>query len=198
VQTARGAGLEWRASVDGGAALVEPPRFTLDAVAPDGTRFEVPDSHHLKITAPAQRRVALTVRSGAWSSRVRVPAGRSRRLVVPGGPVTPTADRARGRTTFPTSPLPAGMTSPARAVDGDPGTSWRPGDSGRMVVDLGAVVPVADVRLTWSAGRRRPVRTEASDDGLHYATLGARTRYLAVVVDGWRPGDAELVELAVH
>jgi hypothetical protein len=198
VQTARGAGLDWRTSVAGGAAVVEPPRFTLDATAPDGTRFEVPDSHHLTIVAPAGHRVALTVRSGSWSRKVRVRPGRSRRLVVPGGPVTPTADRARDRTTFPTSPLPAGMTSPAHAVDGDPHTTWRPGESGRMVVDLGAVVPVKDVRMTWSPGRRRPVRVEASDDGLRYAALGARTRYLAIAVEGWQPGDAELVELAVR
>jgi hypothetical protein len=112
--------------------------------------------------------------------------------------VTPTADLARGRTTFPTSPLPAGMTAPSRAVDGDPRTAWRPGASGRMVVDLGAVVAVQDVRLTWSKGRRRPVRVEASEEGLRYAPLAGRARYVAVAVEGWRPGDAELRELSVR
>jgi hypothetical protein len=176
---------------------VEPPRFTLDDDVPDGTRLTVADSHHLKITAPARRRVVVTVRSGEWSWKVWVPAGRSRSLAMPGAPVTPTADLARGRTTFPTSPLPAGMTSPARAVDGDPSTAWRPGESGRMVVDLGAVVQIRDVRLTWSKGRRRQWRIEASQDGLTYAALGAKARYVAVAVEGWRPGDAQLVELAV-
>ena len=196
-QVARGGGLEWPVDLAGGRARVEPPRFMLDDNVPDGTRFEVADSHHLKITAPAGRKVVATVRSGAWSAKVQVRAGRSRRLVMPGAPATPTSDLARGRTTFPTSPLPAGMTSPARAVDGDPRTAWRPGESGRMVVDLGAVVPVGSVRPTWSRGHRRPWRIEASKDGLTYTTLGEQARYVALVVEGWRPGDAELVDLAV-
>ena len=111
--------------------------------------------------------------------------------------MTPTADLARGRTTFPTSPLPAGMTSPARAVDGDPRTAWRPGESGRMVVDLGAVVAVSDVRLTWSKGRRGTVRVTASKDGLSYAPPAGQARYVAVAVDGWAPGDAELIHLVI-
>lgn len=197
-QVVRRGGLEWPIDLAAGRAHVEPPRFTVDGKPPEGTRFEVTDSQHLAVTAPAGRKVAVTVRCGAWSKAVRVRPGRTRRYAMPGAPVTPTADLARGRTTFPTSPLPAGMTSPARAVDGDPGTAWRPGTSGRMVVDLGAVVPVTDVRATWSSGGpHRPWRIEASQDGLSYATLGARARYVAVVVEGWRPGDAELVELAV-
>lgn len=197
VQVARRKGLDWTVSLPGGTAVVEPPRFTLDQAVPDGTRFEVTDSHHLTVTAPAGRKVAVRLRAGSWSATVRVRAGRSRAVVVPGEPVTPTTDLARGRTTFPTSPLPAGMTSPARAVDGDPRTAWRPGGSGRMVVDLGAVVAISDVRLTWSKGRRRPVRVEVSRDGVDYQPLGSHARYVAVVVEGWRPGDAELVELGV-
>src|SRR6185436_19473474 len=108
-----------------------------------GPRLHLAVSHLLTITAPAGRRVVVTVRAGSWSSTVRVRPGRSRDVVVPGAPVTPTADLARGRGPFPTSPLPAGMTSPARAVDGDPRTAWRPGPAGRMVVDLGAVVTVS-------------------------------------------------------
>jgi len=198
VQVARRKGLDWRVSLAGGAAVVEPARFTLDEAVPDGTRFEVADSHHLSITAPAGHKVVVTVRAGSWSAKVRVRAGRSRAVVVPGAePVTPTADLALGRTTFPTSPLPAGMTSPALAVDGNPRTAWRPGESGRMVVDLGAVVAVSEVRLTWSEGRRRPVRTEASRDGVGYTPLGGDARYVAVAVEGWRQGDAELVHLAI-
>ncbi|MEU8611118.1 discoidin domain-containing protein [Actinoplanes sp. NPDC048791] len=197
-QVARRRGLDWTVSLAGGTALVEPPRFTVEDGVPDGTKFEVADSHHLTVTAPAEHKVVVTVRSGSWSSTIRVSAGRSRSVTVPGAPVTPTADLARGRTTFPTSPLPAGMSTPARAVDGDPRTAWRPGPSGRMVVDLGAVVAVADVQLTWSKGRRRPVRVEASRDGVTYAALGGSARYVAVVVEGWRPGDAELVHLTVR
>ncbi|RSM45081.1 hypothetical protein DMB66_51580 [Actinoplanes sp. ATCC 53533] len=198
VQVVRRKGLDWTVSLAGGTAAVEPARFTLDEAVPDGTRFEVADSHHLTVTAPAGRKVVVTVRAGSWSSKLWVRAGRSRDVVVPGaGPVTPTADLALGRTTFPTSPLPAGMTSPAQAVDGDPRTAWRPGESGRMVVDLGAVVAVSDVRLTWSRGRRRPVRVEASSYGVVYTPLGDKARYVAVVVEGWRHGDAELIRLAI-
>ena len=196
-QVARHRGLDWTVSVAGGTALVEPPRFTVEDAVPDGTRFTVTDSHHLTITAPAAHRVVVTVRAGSWSSTVWVRPGRSRDVVVPGAPVTPTTDLARGRTTFPTSPLPAGMSSPARAVDGDPRTAWRPGASGRMVVDLGAVVTVSDVRLTWSKGSRRLVRVTASPDGVGYAAPAGRARYVAVAVEGWRPGDAELVHLVV-
>ncbi|MEU8232595.1 discoidin domain-containing protein [Actinoplanes sp. NPDC048967] len=197
-QVARRRGLDWTVSLAGGTALVEPPRFTVEDGVPDGTRFEVADSHHLTVTAPAKHKVVVTVRAGSWSSTIRVSAGRSRSVTVPGAPVTPTADLARGRTTFPTSPLPAGMSPPARAVDGDPRTAWRPGPSGRMVVDLGAVTAVADVQLTWSKGRRRPVRVEASRDGVTYAALSGTARYVAVAVEDWRPGDAELVHLTVR
>jgi hypothetical protein len=97
-------------------------------------------------------------------------------------------------------------------VDGDPRTAWRPGPSGRMVVDLGEVRDVALIRLAWTAGWVCPVRLESSTDGLTYAAVDllprrARSstsavqlsaRYLAVLAVGWRTGDAELVELAVE
>jgi hypothetical protein len=201
VQTVSATGVDLVVSLAAGAGRVEPPRFTVEGSPAVGTRFQVTDSHHVVVTAPAGRRpVAVTLRAGSWSTRVRVPAGASRSITVPGGPVTPTADLARGRTTFPTSPLPAGMSDPHRAVDGDSGTSWRPGPTGRMVVDLGAAHPLTAVRLTWSRGRRRPVRVETSTDGLAYAPAvlpGTSGRYVAVVVTGWRRGDAELVEVAV-
>jgi len=199
VQISTEVGLQWTVTVDGGTGFVEPPRFTIDGTVPPGTRFDVADSHHLTIMAPAGRAVTLKVGSGTWSTRVRVPAGSSRAVVAPGSTVTPTVDRARGRTTYPTSPLPAGMNSPAYAVDGDPTTAWRPGPSGRMVVDLAVLVDVADVRLTWSNGPLRGVRLSSSTDGVTYTPLALFTpvplRYLMVAVPDWRPGDAELIEL---
>jgi hypothetical protein len=211
-QVATHHGLRWTVTLAAGTARVEPPRFAVHGPVPAGTRFEVTDSHHLTITAPARHRVAVTVRAGSWSSTVRVPAGRSRSLTVPGSPVTPTSDLARGRTTFPTSPLPPGMTPPGRAVDGDPRTMWRPGPGGRMVVDLGGAYRVKTVRLRWTRGARRPVRLESSSGGLIYAQVarvphpdrvtsievGKTVRYLAVAVTGWRPGDAELIDFAVE
>jgi F5/8 type C domain len=212
-QVVRDEGLDWTVSQAAATARVEPPRFTIEGPPPPpGTRFDVPDSQHLTVTAPVGRPVALTVRSGSWSATVRLPAGRIRSLRVPGGPVTPTTDLARGRTTFPTSPVPAGMTAPEFAVDGDPRTAWRPGPSGRMVVDLGGVRDVTSIRLAWTEGWVCPVRLESSTDGRTYAavdllprparsstsTVEVSARYLAVNVVGWRPGDAELVELAAE
>ncbi len=211
VQTVRSDGLSWVVTQPGGTARVEPPRFTIDGTAPVGTRFAVTDSHHVVVSAPARRPATVTLRAGLWSSTVRVPAGRSRSVTVPGGPVTPTADLARGRTTFPTSPLPDGMTDPARAVDGNSGTAWRPGPAGRMVVDLGDPRTATLIRLTWTAGRIRPLRLERSTDGLTYTAVArapepsrptefavrVTARYVAVVVEDWQPGDAELVDLAV-
>jgi F5/8 type C domain len=205
-------GLEWTVSIAGIRARVEPPRFTVHGGAPIGTRFLVTDSHHVTVTAPADRPATVTVRAGTWSARVRLAAGRSRELTVStGGAVTPTTDLARGRATFPTSPLPAGMTSPSTAVDGDPQTAWRPGPAGRMVVDLGDARDLTLIKLTWTRGTRRPVRLSSSTDGLTYdvvaevpapgrsaaSVVDLSTRYVAVAVLGWRPGDAELVELAV-
>jgi hypothetical protein len=103
------------------------------------------------------------------------------------------------------------MTSPSRAVDGSPATAWRPGPAGRMVVDLGPVQPIGLIRLTWGGGRRRPVRVERSTDGLTYTVVAqsrrpgrmtelpvdTSARYVALVVDGWQAGDAELIDFAV-
>jgi hypothetical protein len=149
-----------------------------------------------------------------WSATVKLAAGESRTLeAVFNQPVTPTADLALGRTCFPTSPLPVGMTSPASAVDGNPNTSWRPGPAGRMVVDLAQQWDITLIKLTWTpTGTRRPVRLSASSDGLSYDPLteipmpgqsaasivDLSTRYLAVAVTGWTPGDAELIALEVR
>ena len=211
-QMVRADGLDWTVSQSPATARVEPPRFTVEGVAPEGTRFDVIDSLHVTVTAPARRAVAVTLRSGSWSSAVRVPAGSARRVVARGGPLTPTADLARGRTTFPTSPLPAGMTSPGYAVDGNPRTAWRPGPTGRMVVDLGAAYDLTSVRLSWTSGWVRPVLLESSTDGLTYTLrdllpgaapimttqITALARYVAITALGWHPIDAELIELAVY
>ena len=210
-QMTRDGGLDWTVTQPAGTARVEPPRFTVEGTAPDGTRFTVADSQHLTITAPERAAVGVTVRSGSWNTVVRLAPGGFRSFVVPGGPVTPTMDLARGRTTFPASPLPAGMTAPGLAVDGDPRTAWRPGRAGRMVVDLGGVCDVSAVRLTWTGGWVCPARIETSTDGLTYppvellpepvrvatTAVDSAARYVAITVVGWRSGDAELVELAV-
>ncbi|WP_067505854.1 discoidin domain-containing protein [Actinoplanes sp. TFC3] len=196
-QTVTPQGLEWRATLPGATARVEPPRFTVTGTLPPGTTFEVTDSHQLIVKAPRPHRVTVKLQTGPWTTTVRVSAGESRTVTFPGVPITPTADLARGRTTFPTSPLPPGMTSPSRAVDGNPATSWRPGSAARMVVDVGAVRVIKDVAVSWTAGKRRPYRIDGSQDGLSYAALGERARYVALSIDGWREGDAEVREFSI-
>lgn len=192
--------LDLTASVPAGGGAVRPVRFTVTGTAPAGTRFSVADSHHLTVTAPAAAAVDVRLAAGAWSGQAQVPAGTTRSFTATfGGPVTPSTDLARGRTTFPTSPLPAGMGEPSRAVDGDPTTSWRPGPNGRMVVDLGTVRAVAAVSLTWTTGTRPVARIDTSTDGAAYTsfTAPASARYIAVAVPAWRTGDPDLVHLAV-
>jgi hypothetical protein len=121
--------------------------------------------------------------------------------------VTPTPDLARARTTFPTSPLPAGMTDPDLAVDGDERTAWRTVPGGRMVVDLGASRALAVAHLRWTERHAPKVRIELSDDGLTYTGVhvrassdtvdlgGASARYVAVTVDDRRTRDAALESL---
>lgn len=124
----------------------------------------------------------------------------------------PLADAALGRPTFPTSPLPKGMSDPAAAVDGDAGTSWDPGTGGRMVVDLGAARPVTEIGAVWSAGRVPGATVAFSTDGLAYTAVGplasrgrvsslraaGTARYVALTVTGRRPHDARLVSLSVR
>ncbi|WP_416905600.1 discoidin domain-containing protein [Micromonospora echinospora] len=193
-------GLDLTASVPAGGGAVRPTRFTVTGRAPTGTRFSVADSHNVTVTAPAGAAIDVRLTAGSWSAQAQVPAGATRSFTKPvTGPVTPTTDLARGRTTFPTSPLPAGMGEPSHAVDGNPGTSWRPGPNGRMVVDLGTSRTVAAVSLTWTSGTRRAVRVETSTDGTTYSNFSGpfSARYIAVAVPGWTTGDAEIVELSV-
>ncbi|GAA1576451.1 discoidin domain-containing protein [Dactylosporangium maewongense] len=192
--------LDLTASVPAAGGAVRPTRFTVTGTAPAGTRFNVADSHHLTVTAPAGAAVDVRLAAGGWSTQAQVPAGATRSYTATfGGPVTPATDLARGRTTFPTSPLPAGMGEPSRAVDGDPATSWRPGPNGRMVVDLGTARTVTAVSLAWTTGAAPAARIETSTDGVTYATLGGSVsaRYVAVAVPAWRTGDPDLVHLSV-
>ena len=104
------------------------------------------------------------------------------------------------------------MSDPANAVDGAPGTSWRPGPNGRMVVGLGSVQQLGTVTLSWT-GRRVPQATvSTSTDGITYQAvptaepsrtpvstliLGAQARYLAVAVVDWPADGASLASVSV-
>ncbi|MEW2343383.1 discoidin domain-containing protein [Streptomyces griseoaurantiacus] len=212
-QTLTDAGTAYDAALDAADARLLPPRLTLHPLdgrrLPTGLRARVIDAASVELTGPA--------------CRVRVTAqGRSEVVVVrPGRPTTvtlkratayPLRDLALGRTVFPTSPLPTGMSDPSAAVDGDPATAWTPGPNGRLVVDLGAQVRVRDIRTDWTNGRVPALHAEFSGDGLTYTPAGrltgrARTRhlgtditarYVALATDAGHESGARLVHLSLR
>ncbi|MFJ4410170.1 discoidin domain-containing protein [Streptomyces sp. NPDC088910] len=207
-------GTDVAAELTAASAAVVPARFTLTSRAggsvPTGLRVEVVDAATVRVSGP-RARLLVTAPSGA-RAQVDVQPGRTAQVTVRGAKPYPLEDVAVGCDTFPTGPLPAGMSDPAAAVDGDPATSWRPGSArGRMVVDLGAAVDVREIRTAWTGGHVPSAAIEFSADGLTYtsagelrrrgraATLAARTtaRYVALAVSGGRDTDARLVSLEV-
>jgi hypothetical protein len=199
------------------SARVEGPRFELRGSVPAGVVAEVTDSLQLTLTAPATAGCRLTVvsrasGSGDTSRIVELKAGQTKSVAFP-GTATPTADLALGRTTYPTAPLPEGMSDPAYAVDGDPRTSWRPGaNGGRMVVDLGAAAALGTLSATWTPGAPVAFTVAVSTDGLTYTqtasgtsshrgntlTLGTTGRYVALTVPRWSSAGATLVSLTIN
>lgn len=192
------------------SAAVLPPRFTVRAGNPAALAVVVTDSQHVVLTSTSTDRVTVAPMSDPDAARtLSLRPGRPVTLAFPDVALAPVDDLALGRTTFPTSPLPAGMSDPAAAVDGDRRTAWRPGPAGRLVVDLGAALPLGELGLTWDGGRSRPATVSVSTDGITYQAVGtvpqgARTfplrttaRYVALVVPDWRSGDAGLRALTV-
>jgi hypothetical protein len=213
-QTTTAAGTVHDVALDAATARVEAPLHTLGGRSlPSGLVVTVVDSRQVRIAVPHGGRggvVTVTALAGRGERRtvVLVP-GRTSDVRFDTVALAPSPDIALGRTTFPTSPLPSGMSDPAFAVDGNPATAWRPGPGGgRMVVDLGASSQVGTVALTWAPGRTRTATVSVSDDGLTYrgvgtvsrgGTVAAATtaRYVAVTVPTWTPGDAGLTTLSV-
>ena len=215
-QSTTATGITYQVALDAAAASVRGPQFVLDGGGLSaGLTIQVTDSQHLTLITPARYRGGLvtvtptTRRDQARSIWLR--AGKTSRLSFPAAPLTPTPDLALGRTTYPTSPLPATMNDPAHAVDGDPATSWRPGPTGRMVVDLGSVLPLGTLTLRWSSGQVPAVTVSVSADGVVYTTLAAlkkgaprlstttldsRARYLALAVENWPADGARLTSLS--
>jgi hypothetical protein len=214
-QTITATGTELLVDLASGVGRIEAARFTVRGLpVPAGLRVSVTNAS----------RVTLTLPSGGWPALVEIEATGGRRRPVqlwPGRPTTvelpevrpyPLVDLALGATTYPTDPLPPGMSAPGGAVDDNASTTWRPGSDGRMVVDLGAVTQVSAVELAWAGGRIPDAVIEISADGLSYApaksrvpagrtatvAIAAQTRYLAVKVSNWRSGSAELTRFSVR
>lgn len=131
-------------------------------------------------------------------------------VVFSGATPFPVADLALSTLTYPASVLPAGMTSPALAVDGDARTSWVPGPAGRMVTDLGASRAIGYVATTWDGTAAPAATVSVSDDGITFRPAGtiaagarsgsvnvaATARYVALSTS-WSSGDAGLAALRV-
>jgi hypothetical protein len=200
------------------SAALLPPRFTLvdsDGSRPStGTAATVVNGTTLRIAAPASTTTELTITqaSTGTTKTVSVSAGEVANVAFDSGRPYPVLDHAVDRTTYPTSPLPAGMTDPDLATDDNSCTVWRAGSSnGRMVIDLGAQSDVENVGLLWTEGEVPAATIETSTDGLSYTsqgaaksgrlsttTLGANARFVAIRLSGWDAADsADLASFTV-
>ncbi|MFD7562608.1 discoidin domain-containing protein [Streptomyces tendae] len=211
-QTVTRDGVDYRARLDAASASLLAPRFTLTALSgrtlPSGLRVRVADGATL-ILSGAHCRLRIEAQGRSTDATVR--GERETRVTLRGARAFPHHDHALGRNTFPTSPLPTGMSRPDAAVDGDPDTAWRPGRDGRMVVDLGAPTEVRWVAAQWRTGAAPAARVEFSTDGVSYrraGTLDGRgrvrrltragsVRYVAVTVQGAPHAHEGLIRLSV-
>ncbi len=212
-QTVTRQGIGYTAHLDAASALLLPPRFTLVPLSggslPPGLRVRVGDGATLHLSGP---RCRVRIEAQGRSTVTTVRAGHEVRVTLRGARPFPHDDHALGRNTFPTNPLPPGMSSPGAAVDGAPDTVWRPGRDGRMVVDLGASTEVRRVEAEWTTGSAPAARVEFSTDGVRYRRVGTLTghgrvravayqgpaRYVAVTVDGTPRAHEGLVRLSVN
>ncbi|MFF4470392.1 discoidin domain-containing protein [Streptomyces sp. NPDC001599] len=211
-QTVTREGIDYGARLEAASASLLAPRFTLTALSgrslPSGLRVRVADGATL-ILSGAHCRLRIEAQGRGTDATVR--GGRETRVTLRGAQAFPHQDHALGRNTFPTSPLPPGMSSPDAAVDGDPDTAWRPGRDGRMVVDLGTRTGVRWVEAQWRTGAAPAARVEFSTDGVRYQRVGAldgrgrvrrltrsgSVRYVAVTVQGAPHAHDGLVRLSV-
>jgi len=206
VQTVTESGTAFHTELAAASAALAPARIVLSGGrVPVGLRAEVRDGRTVRLTGPSCR---VTVSAQGKSVAATVQAGRTTTVTVPRATAYPFADLALGRTTFPTAPLPPGMTDPRAAVDGDAGTAWSPGPDGRMVVDLGSEQHITEIRTQWREGHAPASQVEFSLDGRTYsgaARLSARgvlrtdrtARYVALRVTTSAARPASLIALTV-
>ncbi|WP_323097432.1 discoidin domain-containing protein [Intrasporangium sp. YIM S08009] len=160
------------ASVAAASGVVLAPRASVSVVGggrpPSGLVVTVDDAVTLRLKGiDAQVDVVF-----ADGQRRRATVSRARTATVRvGGRAYPLDDLALARQTFPTSPLPPTMTSPAAAVDGSDSTAWAVTGSGRMVVDLGEARALGKAVVDWGTAPGFGT-VEVSDDGLGFRRVG--------------------------
>ncbi|MEN0129194.1 MAG: discoidin domain-containing protein [Brevundimonas sp.] len=193
-------------TVPAGTSAVLAPRMTVarSAASVGGFVADVADGRSLDLSSSAPTTLDVSnVQTGAQQS-VEVTTEAATVRFADAKPF-PVQDLALSTLTFPASVLPAGMTNPQLAVDGDEATSWVPGPNGRMVVDLGAAKDVGEVALAWDGTDVPDSVVSVSDDGLTFRDVGApvgdattgvvdvdaHVRYLAVSTQ-WAAGSSAL------
>ncbi|WP_338693058.1 discoidin domain-containing protein [Streptomyces sp. Q6] len=213
VQTVTRDGVVYEAELGAAQAVVLAPRVTLTPLSggalPAGLRVHVVDGATVRLSGAACR---VRVAAQGRDTVAVVGSGRPTTATLRGAVAYPFDDLALGRTVFPTSPLPDGMSDPAAAVDGDPDTAWTPGPDGRLVVDLGAVRPVGRVEAAWTTAGAPQAAVEFSEDGSTYRSAGrtggrgrlrsltteGSARYVSFEVTGTPRAGARLVRLSVR
>ncbi|GIT78759.1 hypothetical protein LLS1_04280 [Leifsonia sp. LS1] len=173
----------------------------------DVTNVETGETRAATIAAPA----VPTAAAGLASTATPAAAGPAPNVVVfASATAYPVADLALSTFTYPASVLPAGMTSPGLAVDGDAATAWVPGPGGRMVTDLGSVRAIGFVATAWDGAAVPDAQVAVSDDGITFTPVGTiaggtrtgslevagNARYVALTTR-WRTGEAGLTALRV-
>lgn len=167
VQTVTESGTAFHVELPAASAVLMPARIVLSGGRiPVGLRAEVRDGRTVRLTGPSCH---VTVSAQGKSLDASVRAGRTTTVTVPRATAYPLAALALGRTTFPTTLLPPGMTDFRAAVDGDAGTAWSPGPGGRMVVDLGADQHITEIRTQWRGGHAPASQVDFSLDGRTYS-----------------------------
>lgn len=213
VQTVTAGGTSLQVGLAAASAQVLPRRMFVRTAAgqrpPTGLRIEVVDAVTVRLSGPS---AALVIESAAGgpAKKIAVTAGRTAEVRL-AGTAYPLADLALGAITYPTSPLPPDMTSPAAAVDGSDRTAWSFPSSGRMVVDLGSSRAIGEVLVDWTDAPPASAQVEISTDGIGYTRAGtvqtrgrrgtlsidADARYLALNVTGRGHSRRGVTRLAV-
>jgi hypothetical protein len=210
-QTIGSAATTLAASVPAANSKVLAPLFTATGDT-KGLVADVVNGRRVKLTATKAGSVTLVPRTGDPVQVDLVAGTRTVEFPATTRPY-PLADLGAGATSYPSSPLPSGMSDPDLALDDDVATAWVPGSaSGRMVVDLGTETDLGLVRVLWNGTSVPGAVLSGSTDGITFSKIapvargvvsetsltGTRARYLALQVDGWQSSSASVATLSVY